>query len=311
MDVGFGLHRWDGYSWHSGSVDCQDSLGSEWLCQLVKYIIWTVGWFAQPQSWCPVQLPLCKWLMVPMISLVSIQVPWTLGRVFIATIMVVIHVACNNLYIGNKIHSQYTLQIHLYIYVHTLFALKSHTSNPTHIFEMISHLHGIRPTKPVIRVPAWMATDTPTNLVPLMHHSIVKFALPSLPLHSTAAVWCWCGQLIFISDSLQIRNIPLHHTLCTFISNFISQKPWCSLSWQHHHTHPYRNNSIHRPVYSLHHKNLMPWPLHAPICVFKNVYHPHGIRLMKPVFRVSVLTCIVTPDSQTNVSPLYEHHWTP
>ena len=171
----------------------------------------------------PSAAPIMQVTMVPMISLVSIQVPWTLGRVFIATIMVVIHVACNNLYIGNKIHSQYTLQIHLYIYVHTLFALKSHTSNPTHIFEMISHLHGIRPTKPVIRVPAWMATDTPTNLVPLMHHSIVKFALPSLPLHSTAAVWCWCGQLIFISDSLQIRNIPLHHTLCTFISNFISQ----------------------------------------------------------------------------------------
>ena len=88
------------------------------------------------------------------------------------------------------------------------------------IFETIRHPHGIRPTKPVIRVPAQMAMDTPANLAPPMHHAIVKSAPPSLPLHSAIAVQCQCGQLICISNALQIRNIPLHHTLHTFISNF-------------------------------------------------------------------------------------------
>jgi hypothetical protein len=122
--------------------------------------------------------------------------------------------------------------------------------SPSCVFETITHPLGIGPTKPVIRVPARiamnipvslaprkaiirvparMATDTPANLALPMHHTIAKSAPPSLPLHSTVAVQCQCGQLVRISDALQIRNIPLHHTLRTFISNFISQFSFPSL----------------------------------------------------------------------------------
>ena len=76
--------------------------------------------------------------------------------------------------------------------------------------------------------------------------------------------------------------------------------------WQHHHAHPHKNDSIHRPVYLLHHpkgnlicKNSAPSPLCAHIPVFKKVYHPHGIRLMKAVFMVPALTHMITPDLQT------------
>ena len=106
------------------------------------------------------------------------------------------------------------------ISIHT--PLRPKPSPPLGIFETIKHPYGIRPTKPVIRVPAQMATDTPVNLTLPMHHTIVKLAPPSLPLHSAGAVWCQCGQLIHISNALPICNNPLHHTLHTFISNIIS-----------------------------------------------------------------------------------------
>jgi len=109
------------------------------------------------------------------------------------------------------------------ISIHTPF--KPKPSPPLGVFETIRHPHGIRPTKLVIRVPARMAMDTSANLAPPMHHTIVKSAPPSLPLQSTVAVRCQCGQLVRVSDGLQIRNIPLHHTLRTFISNFVS--PFC------------------------------------------------------------------------------------
>ena len=102
-------------------------------------------------------------------------------------------------------------------------------SPSTHVFETITHPFGIGPMKPVFRVPARMATDTPANLTPPVHHTIVKSTPSLLPLHSAVAVRCQCGQLVRVSDALQTRNISLHHTLRTFISNFISPFSFPSL----------------------------------------------------------------------------------
>ena len=90
----------------------------------------------------------------------------------------------------------------------------------TCIFETITHPYGIRPTKPIIRVPARSPMDTPANLTPHMYQAIVK---SSPPLHSIATIRCQCGQLVCASDGLQTCNMPLYHTLRTFISHFIPQ----------------------------------------------------------------------------------------
>lgn len=90
----------------------------------------------------------------------------------------------------------------------------------TCVFETITHPYGIGPTKPVVRVPARTAMDAPANLTPHTYQAIVK---SSPPLHSIATVRCQCGQLVRASDGLQTRNMPLYHTLRTFISHFIPQ----------------------------------------------------------------------------------------
>jgi hypothetical protein len=90
----------------------------------------------------------------------------------------------------------------------------------TCIFKMIMHPYGIGPTKPIIRVPARSAMDTPANLMPHTYQAIVK---SSPLLHSIATIQCQCGQLVHASDGLQTCNMPLYHTLPTFISCFIPQ----------------------------------------------------------------------------------------
>jgi hypothetical protein len=92
-----------------------------------------------------------------------------------------------------------------------------------HIFETVRHPHGIGPLKPVIRAPARMTRDMPAHLAQHMDRAIVKAATP-LPLsHSAATIQCQCGQFVPISDTLQLRFFPLHHTFGTFISHFISR----------------------------------------------------------------------------------------
>ena len=101
-----------------------------------------------------------------------------------------------------------------------------------------------------------------------------------------------------------------HHDISTLCSS--NKNPWGSLSQQHCHSHPHKNDSIHKPVYLLHHpngnvicKNPAPLPFHALIHVFEKVYHLHRIGFTKPVFRVPVLTCMVTPDLQTQSHHLH------
>jgi hypothetical protein len=91
-----------------------------------------------------------------------------------------------------------------------------------------------------------------------------------------------------------------------------NKNPWGSLSRRRRRAHPHENNSIHTPVYLLHHpkdnlihKNPAPSPLPALIRVFEKVYHPHGIGLTKPVYRVPVPTRVVTPDSRTQSRHLH------
>jgi hypothetical protein len=132
-------------------------------------------------------------------------------------------------------------------HLHTTLTPKPPTPAPNHIFETVRHPHGIGPTKPVIRVPVQnipaslaphkpiirvptrVVTDSSTDLAPPIHHPIAKSAPPALPLQSSGAVQCQCGQLVRVSDPLRVRNIPLHHTLHTFISNFFSPLSFPSL----------------------------------------------------------------------------------
>ena len=130
---------------------------------------------------------------------------------------------------SQKPHHPVRRNHHSFKYPTNIFIHSPLKPQPLGVFETIRHPHGIGPTKPVIRVPARMATDTPANLMPPVHHTIVKSAPPSLPLHSAVAVLCQCGQLVRVSDALQTCNISLHHTLRTFISNFISPFSFPSL----------------------------------------------------------------------------------
>jgi hypothetical protein len=77
---------------------------------------------------------------------------------------------------------------HLFKYPTNIFIHSPLKLQPLGVFKTIRHPHGIGPTKPVIRVPAQMATDTPANLMPPVHHTIVKSALPSLLLQSDSSV---------------------------------------------------------------------------------------------------------------------------
>jgi len=90
-----------------------------------------------------------------------------------------------------------------------------------HIFETVWHPHGIGPLKLVIRVPARMTRDTPAHPAQCMDCAIVKAVTPSPLSHSAATIRCRCGQFVPVSDTLQLRFFPLHHTFNTFISHFI------------------------------------------------------------------------------------------
>ena len=105
--------------------------------------------------------------------------------------------------------------------MHTASTPKLPAPTPIHIFETVRHPLGIGPTKPVFRVPARMATDTPAHGAP-SHQAIVKSAPPLQPLQPAATIQCHCGQLVPISGIQQLRSIPLHHTLSSFISHFFS-----------------------------------------------------------------------------------------
>jgi hypothetical protein len=119
-----------------------------------------------------------------------------------------------------KLHQSICYKPHSSIYptntsVHTPLISKPLTS--TLIFRPVMHPHGIGPTKTVIRVPGQAAMDAPANLMLHISHAVVK---SSPALHST--VQCQCRQLVCVSNG-QTCNMPLYHTLCTFISHFISQ----------------------------------------------------------------------------------------
>jgi hypothetical protein len=100
-------------------------------------------------------------------------------------------------------------------YIHTPSAPKSHTSNPTHIFETVSHPLGIGPAKPVTRTPVSSTCDT------LAPRSQPKAAQP-------LTVQCGCGQLVrvspvsLVSQPLQLPTIQsqLSRAFPTHISNF-------------------------------------------------------------------------------------------
>jgi hypothetical protein len=118
-------------------------------------------------------------------------------------------------------------------YLHTTPIPKPPAPASTHVFETVTHPHGIGPSKPVIRVPTLMTGHAPTHPAQHMDRAIVKSETP-LPLsHSTTTIRCQCGQLVRASDALQTRNIPLYHTLQTFISNIFSPFSSPSLFFSH------------------------------------------------------------------------------
>ena len=108
-------------------------------------------------------------------------------------------------------------------YVHTTPIPKPPAPTPTCIFETVRHPRGIGPNKPVIQVPTRMTGDTPAHHAQRMDRAIVKPATPLPPSHSIAAIRCQCGQFVPVSNTLQLSPSPLHHTLSTFISHFISR----------------------------------------------------------------------------------------
>jgi hypothetical protein len=109
-------------------------------------------------------------------------------------------------------------------HIHTPSAPKSHTSDPTRIFETIRHPLGIGPTKPVIRVPTSMAMDTPMHTIgtPRTCSAVIKSVPRSPQVHSMVTVQCQCGRLVPVSDTPHSRTIPLCHALTTFISRITS-----------------------------------------------------------------------------------------
>ena len=92
---------------------------------------------------------------------------------------------------------------------------ESTPSSPFRVFETVKHPHGIGPNKPVIRVPVSITANAPTHHV--HEHAIVKVT-PPLP-HQTDTLRCECGRLI---PGTEARDLPIHHTLTTFISSIIS-----------------------------------------------------------------------------------------
>ena len=109
-------------------------------------------------------------------------------------------------------------------HIHTPSASKSHTSDPTRIFETIRHPLGIGPTKPVIRVPTSMAMDTPMHTIgtPRTCSAVIKSVPRSPQVHSMVTVQCQCGRLVPVSDTPHSRTIALCHALTTFISRITS-----------------------------------------------------------------------------------------
>jgi hypothetical protein len=106
------------------------------------------------------------------------------------------------------------------IHKHPIF--KSKPASSFRVFETVTHPYGIGPSKPVIRVPTRMTGDTPAHHAQRMDCAIVKPATPPLS-RSIAAIRCQCGQIFTVSNTLQPSPSPLHHTLSTFISHFISR----------------------------------------------------------------------------------------
>ncbi|KIM71067.1 hypothetical protein PILCRDRAFT_17416 [Piloderma croceum F 1598] len=126
---------------------------------------------------------------------------------------------------SQKLHQPIHHKPHLFVYptnssVHTPLISKPLPS--TQIFETVTHPYGIGPSKPVIQVPTRMTGDTPAHLAQHTDRAIMKPATPSPLSHSVAAIRCQCGQFVPVSNTLQLSPSPLHHTLSTLISHFIS-----------------------------------------------------------------------------------------
>ncbi|KIM71025.1 hypothetical protein PILCRDRAFT_830561 [Piloderma croceum F 1598] len=90
---------------------------------------------------------------------------------------------------------------------------KTTPSSPFRVFETVKHPHGIGPNKPVIRVPVSITANAPT------HHVHERAIVKVTPPHQTDTLRCECGRLI---PGTEARDLPIHHTLTTFISSIIS-----------------------------------------------------------------------------------------
>ena len=117
----------------------------------------------------------------------------------------------------NQCPSRYPVNTH----IPTTSTPKPPIPAPFGIFETVRHPHGLRPTKPVIRVPTWMKMAT--SALPALSDEATAKSAP--PLHPAAPVQCHCRQLVCVSPTLQPLQLPtiqsqLFHVFPTHISNF-------------------------------------------------------------------------------------------